>query len=259
MPIAEPIIETRGLGKSFKGFWAVKNVDLKVERGTIHALIGPNGSGKTTCLHTISGIYKLTSGAVFLKGEEITGRKAHELAGLGLTRTFQRSQTFPKLTVIENVMIGQHVWRKSGLLDGALATPSSRREDEEVRQFALGLLAFMGIADRADQVAGSLPHGLQRLLEIARALAARPEIILLDEPAAGLSETEVEELDEALRRIRSLGITILLIEHDMRLVMNISDAVTVLDSGQVIYAGTPAEAQTDLRVIAAYLGDTAAD
>lgn len=253
-----PILEVRGLTKRFGGVTALAEVEFSVMPGTIHALIGPNGSGKTTCLHAISGIYKPTAGVVALEGEIITGRRPYELAGLGLTRTFQRSQIFPRLTVLENVMIGQHAWRKANILAGALALGASRREDAAARRFALGLLSFLGIADRADQVAGNLPHGLQRLLEIARALAARPRIILLDEPAAGLTGNEVEELDNRLRRIQELGITVLLIEHDMRLVMGISDHVTVLDSGQVICSGTPDEVQANPRVIEAYLGQSAA-
>lgn len=254
-----PALEVRGLTKHFGGVKALDDVSLQVQEGTIHALIGPNGSGKTTCLHTISGIYRPSGGAVFLRGHEITGHKAYQLAGLGLARTFQRSQVFPRLTVLENVLVGQHHWRRTGLVQAALGLPAVRREEHEARGFALGLLSLVGLADRAYQEAGSLPHGLQRMLEIARALAVRPAVLLLDEPAAGLTEAEVEDLDRLLRRIKELGITILLIEHDMRLVMKISDTVTVLDSGQVICSGSPEAVQSDPRVLSAYLGDTAAD
>jgi len=258
-PADVPALEVQGLTKYFGGIKALDGVSLRVEDGTIHALIGPNGSGKTTCLHAISGIYRPSGGAVFLRGQEITGRKAYQLAGLGLARTFQRSQIFPRLTVLENVLVGQHSWRRTDLLQAALGLPGARREEREAREFALGLLSLVGLADRANQEAGSLPHGLQRLLEIARALAARPAVLLLDEPAAGLSEPEGEELERLLRRIKELGITILLVEHDMRLVMGISDTVTVLDSGQVICSGAPEAVQSDPRVLSAYLGDAAAD
>jgi ABC-type branched-subunit amino acid transport system ATPase component len=251
------ILVIDNMHKYFSGVKAVNGVSIKVKSNTIHALIGPNGSGKTTLLDTISNIYSITSGKVYLKDEDITNVKPHILVSCGLCRTFQISQVFKHLTVLENVVIGQNHWRKTGFLHGFLNLKFARNEEAISKDYAEKVLKFVGLSEYINIKAGELPYGLQRILEIARALASKPILLMLDEPAAGMNPRESEQLLELLKRIKQLGVTIMLIEHNMQLVMKVSDYITVLDYGQVIAEGKPSDIQSNRRVIETYLGKSA--
>ncbi|OZA00696.1 MAG: ABC transporter [Rhizobiales bacterium 17-65-6] len=244
----------RGLTVRFGGLTALSEASLRVKGGEVHALIGPNGAGKSTFVNTISGFYTPASGDCELDGIALTGLRSHQIARVGLSRTFQNTELFGDMSVLENVIAGYQRRLTYGVADAVLRTPRMRREEAQARQVAIGLLAFVGLEAYANEAARFLPFGLQRRLEIARALAAKPRLLLLDEPAAGLTTQEIDDLEAVIRRIAALGISVLLIEHHVDLIMAVADTVTVLDYGQVIASDTPSVVQDDPRVIEAYFG-----
>jgi ABC-type branched-subunit amino acid transport system ATPase component/ABC-type branched-subunit amino acid transport system permease subunit len=247
-------LETNRLTVRFGGLTALDAATVRVAPGEIHALIGPNGAGKSTFVNTISGFYRPSDGGVRLDGTELAGRKVHDIARRGLARTFQNTELFGQMTVLENVMVGGFHHLGYGLPSAILRTPRFRREEAACRAAAIGLLDFVGLADAANEQARYLPFGHQRRLEIARALATRPRLLLLDEPAAGLTTQEIDELEEMIRKIAGLGVSVLLIEHHVDLIMAVADTVTVLDYGQIIASDRPEAVQADPRVIEAYFG-----
>jgi len=257
---ARILLEARGLSAAFGGLRALDGVDLRVFEGEIAALIGPNGAGKTTLFNCLTGLCRPSAGELHLVAADgrrrLDGLAPHKITALGIARTFQNIRLFPEMTALENVMVGRHARTRAGVLGALLRGAGTRAEERETSTEALALLAKVGLAAVADEPAASLAYGLQRRLEIARALATRPQLLLLDEPAAGMNPRETAELDELIRRLRSeAGVTILLIEHDMRLVMGLAERIVVLDYGRLIATGTPAQVRTDPAVIRAYLGD----
>jgi branched-chain amino acid transport system ATP-binding protein len=249
------ILELIGITKIFGGLTALENVSLSIEKGAITGIIGPNGAGKTTLFNIISGIYLQTSGEVYLEKRKVSGFMPERLAELGLMRTFQNVELFGEMTVLENVMVGLHTKSTSGFLSCALKLPGQIREERRAREKSLQWLEYVGMADLAQMRAESLPFGKGRLLEIARALAVEPRLILLDEPAAGLNSRETIELAALIRKIRESGITVTLVEHDMDLVMDVCDSLIVLNLGRKLAEGTPREIQENPEVITAYLGE----
>ena len=248
------ILEVRGLVKRFGGVAAVSNLDMTVREGEIHALIGPNGSGKTTTLNVISGIYSATGGSVKFRDEELTGLAPHAVAARGVTRTFQNIRLFANLTVLENVLIGRHTRLSTNFFGALVPNAKTTREEREARERAHALLHFVGLPSAAGLRSSSLPYGDQRRVEIARALAAEPTLLLLDEPAAGMNPAETDNLVQLLYAVRDRGVTQLLIEHDMNLVMSISNRITVLNFGTHIAEGPANVIATNPDVITAYLG-----
>lgn len=253
--MSEEILIVTGLEKSFGGLRAISGLDLSVPADKIQAVIGPNGAGKTTLFNLITGVVAPTRGDFLFSGKKLNGLKPHQIAAMGISRTFQNVELFAHMSVLENVMLGRHSHLQAGIFQAGLRLPRMRREERECRERAVAELQFMGLAEKAGLDALSLPLGEQKLLEIARALATEPRLLLLDEPAAGLNPRDTSLLSETILKIRERGITILLVEHDMNLVMEISDIVSVLNYGRKIAEGPPREIQSNREVIAAYLGE----
>lgn len=250
-----PAIDVRGLNRSFGGLRATANVSFSIDQGTVTALIGPNGAGKTTLFNLITNLFRADSGEVYFHGTRIDGLSPVQIAELGLIRTFQTARVFPGMTVLENLLVGRHHKVRQGLFQQMLWLPSAQREEASLRERADALLKLVGLSRYRDTHAADLPMGAKKLVEVLRALMAQPSVLLLDEPAAGLNDTETAELAALLLAIRETGITILVVEHNMSLVMGIADQIVVLEAGAVIAQGTPEEIQRNPRVIRAYLGE----
>jgi len=249
------VLKTEGLTKFFGGLCAVRDFDIEVPEGALHGLIGPNGAGKTTVFNMVTGLYRPTEGHVTLMGQPITDLEPHQITQMGIARTFQNIRIFPNLTVLDNVRIAYHPHAGYGLLDAVLRTDHFERQERALTEQAQDFLAVFGLDGLQNEVASSLPYGQQRRLEIARALAAEPKLLLLDEPAAGMNPQETVELMDLIHFIRDrFKLTILLIEHQMRVVMGICEHITVMDFGEIIARGSPREIQTNPQVIEAYLG-----
>lgn len=248
------ILETRDIGIQFGGLKAVDNVNFKAEEGEITALIGPNGAGKTTLFNLIAGFYQPTSGKVYFKGQDITSLKPYQRTRIGLARTFQNINLFKDMSVMDNALVGQHCRMTYDPITAMLSLPAKRKQEKQSREDIMKILDFMGLANVANEKAGSLSYGMQKNLEIARAMATSPELLLLDEPASGLNTQELDQLSQRVLRMRDMGITVVLIEHKMDVVMNISHNIMVLNFGECIAFGTPEEISANQQVIEAYLG-----
>ncbi len=253
--VSNSILELEMLRKNFGGVVAVSDLTLNIEKGSITSLIGPNGAGKTTIFNLVTGFLPPTSGHIRFAGRVINKMKPYTIASIGIGRTFQNVQIFPKMSVVENIMVGRHLRSRAGILHSCLVPPFLRKEEKRIQDAAEEQLHFLNLAQYAHTLAGSLPLGNQRMLEIARALALEPKLLLLDEPASGLNARETIAMGELIGKIKQMNITVLLVEHDMELVMDISDYVAVINFGRLIAEGSPAEIQENKDVIAAYLGE----
>lgn len=252
--MAETILEAAAIRMEFGGLVALNDVDFSVRRGSITAIIGPNGAGKSTLINVMTGVFPPTAGLIALNGKPISTLKSHEIAHLGIARTFQTAQIFGTMTVLENVMLGRHTKTNCGMFASALMLGRMRREEQAIREKSLLYLDMIGLSDIADQSAAAVSIGMQRLLEIGRALAAEPVVLLLDEPAAGLNTQETRALGGLIRKIRDTGVTVIIVEHDMELVMDIADEILVLNFGSRLAWGTPEQIQANPEVVEVYLG-----
>jgi branched-chain amino acid transport system ATP-binding protein len=252
--VADPVLEVNNITLTFGGVTALDDVSFVIQPGEILGLIGPNGAGKTTCFNVVTGVYKPTAGDVSFQGQPLAGLKRHQITRLGIARTFQNIRLFKSMTALENVMVGTDARHSTGVLSALFRLPLHRREEREGEDRAMELLRFMGLQARCDELAANLSYGDQRRLEIARAMATKPSLLCLDEPAAGFNPIEKRSLMKLIRNVRDQGYTVLLIEHDMRLVMGVTDRIVVLEFGKKIAEGSPEEIRNDPAVIAAYLG-----
>ncbi|TCJ30942.1 ABC transporter ATP-binding protein [Nocardioides jejuensis] len=252
--MTDALLAVEQLTLKFGGLVALDDVSFDIKPGEILGLIGPNGAGKTTCFNAITGVYVPTSGRITFNGTSLARKKKHQITRLGIARTFQNIRLFKAMTALENVLVGTDAHKRSGLLNSLFRTPMQRREEDESHTRAMELLRFMGLEKKADELAANLSYGDQRRLEIARAMATSPQLICLDEPAAGFNPAEKKVLMDLIKRVRDQGYTVLLIEHDMKLVMGVTDRIVVLEFGRKIAEGTPAEIRDNPAVIAAYLG-----
>ena len=248
------LLRAEGLAKEFGGVRAIEGLDFEIREGQVFSVIGPNGAGKTTLLNLLTGIYRPSAGRLWLAGRALAARAPHEFAAAGIGRTFQNLQVFFNMSALENVMVGRHLHERCSLAAALLRTPRRARAERACARLAAGLLEFVGLGAHAGAAAASLPYGALKRLEIARALAGEPRLLLLDEPAAGLNPSEIRDMDALIQQVAARGITVVLVEHNMKLVMGVSHYVLVLDYGRRLAAGTPAAVRADPRVVEAYLG-----
>jgi len=253
--MTKPLLKAENVSKSFGGIHAVRHVSFEVCKGKIKGIIGPNGAGKTTLFNLITGFYPTDDGAIYFNGQKLNGLGPHQVAELGIARTFQNVELFEGMTVLENIMVGRHPRTSTGFIGAALRLSRHRKEEYRIRKDALEMLTFIGLGTRADNPSSALPFGFQRILEIGRALATDPLLLLLDEPASGLNAAETRELGQLICRIRDRGITVVLVEHDMSLTMEVCDEILVMDYGRTLAEGSPREIQQNQAVINAYLGE----